>query len=100
MNTTTINIKIDAKTKAEAQRLAKELGFSLSAIMKGYLREFVRTKEINLRLEEPSDYLKKSIAEADEDLKHGRTLTFNSWEEEEAYLKSIIAKDEGKRKKD
>lgn len=53
-------IKLDLDVKQYAQRLAKDLGFSLSAIINAQLKEFVRaqklvvsnTPEMSLELEE------------------------------------------------
>ncbi len=52
MNTEVINIKVDLKTKKEAQRIAKEMGLSLSAVLHAFLRQFVRTKSIHFALGE------------------------------------------------
>ena len=43
---TVINIKTEKEIKAHAQKLAKEMGFSLSAVINAYLRQFVRNKEV------------------------------------------------------
>ena len=74
MNNTQLNIKIDKKTKATAQKAAEELGFSLSRIVVAYLREFGRTKTIYFSMgeEEPSDFLIKSIKSSEEDIRKGR----------------------------
>lgn len=95
MNTEAINIKIDRKTKQAAQELAAELGFSLSSIVKGYLRNFIQTKTLHFstkeEAEEPSEFLIQAIKEAEEDYKHGRTLVFETPEEEFRYLDQVIA---------
>jgi hypothetical protein len=36
-----INIKIDSELKVEAQKIAKELGISLSGVIKLYLKQFI-----------------------------------------------------------
>jgi len=43
---TVINIKTDKEIKISAQKLAKEMGFSLSAVINAHLRQFIRNKEI------------------------------------------------------
>lgn len=43
---TVINIKTEKEVKLHAQKLAKEMGFSLSAVINAYLRQFVRNKEV------------------------------------------------------
>ena len=42
---TIINIKTEKEIKTSAQKLAKEMGLSLSAIINAYLRQFIRNKE-------------------------------------------------------
>ena len=47
MNTHTIlNIKTDKKLKAEAQKIAGEIGVPLSTVINAFLKQFVRDKEI------------------------------------------------------
>jgi len=46
MKTAVINIKTNPKIKMEAQKVAAELGLSLSAVINGYLREFVEVEKI------------------------------------------------------
>ena len=50
MKTAVINIKTDTEVKANAQKVASELGFSLSSLINGYLRQLVKTKTINFSL--------------------------------------------------
>ena len=74
MKTAVINVKIDKKVKAGAQKVASELGFSLSSLINGYLRQLVKTKTVSFSLvnEEPSELLVKAIREAEEDMVTGR----------------------------
>ena len=43
---TVINIKTEKEVKIDAQKLAKEMGFSLSALINAYLKQFLRNKEV------------------------------------------------------
>jgi len=43
---TIINIRANKDVKENAQKLAKELGFSLSDILNASLRNFIRTREV------------------------------------------------------
>ncbi|MEK7534740.1 MAG: hypothetical protein AAB600_05445 [Patescibacteria group bacterium] len=70
MNTTTIHVKIDTKTKIEAKKVA----------------------------EEPTDYFKQLMREADEDVKAGRVVSFKNGREALGYLDSLI-KDDKKNKR-
>src|SRR3989344_4947222 len=93
MNTT---INIDVQTKKQAQQIAQELGLSLSSIIKGYLRQFVRTKEVHLSIEgeEPSDYLLEMLRESEADVKAGRVISFDNPGEELAHIDALILADE------
>lgn len=73
MNTTVINIKTSPVVKSKAQAIAEELGLSLSAVINALLKQFVRTKSINISLkEDPSPYMIKALKESAEDIKKGR----------------------------
>ena len=88
MNTTTLTIKIDKKTKEESQKVAEELGFSLSAIIKSQLRNLIRTKrvDVSLREEKPTAYFDKALKDAEEDIKAGRVISFKDTDEVLEYL--------------
>ncbi len=45
---TQINLKIDASVKKDAQRMASELGLSLSSLVNVTLKQFARTGTIEL----------------------------------------------------
>lgn len=99
MYTTVVNVKIDPKTKKQAQKVAEELGFSLSALIKGYLKQLIHTKRVSFDLsEEPSEYLIQSIKEAEEDIKAGRVISFKNPDDALTYLDKMI-KNEQKSKK-
>lgn len=93
MNTEAINIKIDSKTKKAAQELAEDLGFSLSSIMKAYLRHFIKTKTIHFSAKEeiPSDFLLDTMRKSNADMKAGRYVEFDNIKDEIAYLDGLIA---------
>lgn len=96
MNTAVINIRTDLGLKSAAQKVAEELGFSISSLVNAYLKQLVKTKTVHFsEAEEPSDYLIELLKEAEEDRKAGRHHTFNNSTEALEYLDKII----GKRKK-
>ncbi|MBI2611691.1 type II toxin-antitoxin system RelB/DinJ family antitoxin [Candidatus Gottesmanbacteria bacterium] len=74
MNTAVISTKIEPQIKRQAQKTAKELGIPLSVVIKAFLKHFIRTKsiEFSARNEEPSEYLKSVIRQAEENLKQGK----------------------------
>lgn len=90
MNTAVINIKTDPGLKLQAQRIATDLGFSLSSLINGYLKQLTRTKTIffSASNEEPSDYLIQALKESEADRKAGRTSpTFTNADDAIAWLR-------------
>lgn len=82
--------KVDPKTKKEAQATAEKLGLSLSAVIKGFLKQFIRTKTVTFSVQEeevPSEYLIKTIKQAEKDWKAGKgSPLFKTGEEAVAWL--------------
>jgi len=73
MNTAVINIKTNPEVKAKAQKVAEELGFSLSSLINGYLKHLVKTKTVHFNTsEEPTEYLIQALKESEKDIKAGR----------------------------
>lgn len=89
MNTAVITTRIESKVKKEAQKVAKEFGISLSSLLNAYLKQIIRTKKIEFTLtEEPSEYLKKLMRQADKNLKEGKgSPVFNTGKEAVKWLK-------------
>lgn len=100
MNTAVINIKTDSQVKKEAQELAQNLGLSLSGLVNGLLKQVIRTKTVTFSAsdEEPTEYLIKALNESREDIKAGRVIHFENWEEEKDYLDKLIANDKKSRR--
>lgn len=94
MQTAVVNIKVDPEVKKKAQEVANELGFSLSAVLTGFMKQFIREKSVNFSLEpEYSEYFIKSIKEAEADIKAGRVSpSFDNAEDAIAWLKDPKAK--------
>lgn len=75
MNAQVITIKVDPVTKKQAQNLAKELGLSLSGVLKGFLKHFIRTKTITFSAREeeiPNEYFKRTLAKARKNWREGK----------------------------
>lgn len=74
MNTAVVNIKTDPGIKNEAQKIASELGFSLSSLLNGYMRHLIKTKTVyfTAKGEEPSEYLIEALKESEDDRETGR----------------------------
>lgn len=80
MNSAVINIKTDIKIKKEAQKIASDLGFSLSATINGFLKQLIRDKTLVFTLNEntPSEYLLSSIKESKKERKTGEFHSFKN----------------------
>ena len=92
MSTAIINIKTNAKVKAEAQKIAAEFGLSLSGILNAYLRDLIRNKEINFKLpkeEEPTQYMLDSLREAQEEFEKGDCYSFDNHQDAINFLNKI-----------
>lgn len=86
MNTAVINVKTDLALKKESQAVAKEIGVSLSALIKAYLKQLVKSRKVTFR-EEPSAYMIKALKESAEDIRKGRVSpVFKSIKDMDAWL--------------
>ena len=94
MNTAVINIKTNPTTKKEAQKVAEELGLSLSGIINGFLKHLVRTKSVAFSVsEEPTQYLLDSLKESEQNIKDGWVSpAFDNAEDALKWLKDPKAK--------
>lgn len=75
MNTAIINIKTDPKVKSSAQRVADDLGLSLSGVINAYLKQLIRTKTVHYSANpetNPTPYLLQALAEAEQDRRQGK----------------------------
>lgn len=90
MNTSAIYIKTDPEVKAKAQKVAKELGFSLSSLMNAWLRHLIKTKTVTFSVRDneiPNEYFKRTIAKARKNWKAGKgSPVFHSGEEAMRWL--------------
>lgn len=89
MKTSVINVKTDREVKKSAQKVAEELGLSLSTVINAYLRQFVRNKEIHLTtVPHMSAELEEFLGRVEEDIKKKRNFSpaFSSGEEMDRWL--------------
>lgn len=87
-----VTIKIDAELKAEAQKLAKSLGLSLSAIVENKLRQAVRERRVVFEEElTPNAKTAKQLREIEEDIKARRNMSgpFDNISDLEKHLNSL-----------
>jgi len=89
---TIINIKTEKDVKNNAKKVAEDLGFSLSAVINAYLKQFVRNKEVYFSITPSMSYnLEKLLGQIDVDIKEKRNTSqaFASKEELEKHLDSL-----------
>ncbi|MHB8710444.1 MAG: hypothetical protein ACYC6X_02755 [Minisyncoccota bacterium] len=92
MKTTMINIKTNKEVKRQAQKLAEELGFSLSALVTASLKQFVRTREVRFSAApRMTPYLEGVIREVEKDIKSKKNLSpaFTNAKDMDAYLRNL-----------
>jgi addiction module RelB/DinJ family antitoxin len=90
--TTVIHLKADKEVKENAQKLARELGLSLSDVINASLRNFIRTREITFSdIPQMTPELEKLLDEVEEDIKHNRNLSpkFKTAKEAIDYLNKL-----------
>jgi len=88
---TMINIKADKEVKENAQKLAKELGLSLSTVVNASLKQFIRTREVHFSAKHTmTPYLEGIVEEVMKDYKAGKNIAgpFSTAKEMDAYLDS------------
>ncbi len=72
---TVLNIKIDKKTKEEAQKLAKSLGLNLSQIANASYKQFIKNREFTFTEGYTmTPYLEKIIEEAQTEYDRGESV--------------------------
>ncbi|MEK7517732.1 MAG: type II toxin-antitoxin system RelB/DinJ family antitoxin [Patescibacteria group bacterium] len=89
MNTTAIYIKTEARTKEKAQRVAKELGLSLSVVINALLKQFIKTKSVTFSANDeiPNERTLAIMKQAEENYKKGNTSpAFKTGREAVAWL--------------
>jgi addiction module RelB/DinJ family antitoxin len=92
MGTAIINIRTDAKVKSQAQKIAADLGISLSALINGFIRHLIRTKRVEFDLveERPNEYMIKALKESEEDYRKGDYHSFAKTSDALAFLDKMI----------
>lgn len=94
MNTTTIHVKTDIKTRNDAKKIAENFGFTLTSLVNALLKQIVRTKRLTLELDEnPTQYMIESLKKSEEDVKAGRVISFDSGKDALDYLAKEIKND-------
>ncbi|OHB17790.1 MAG: hypothetical protein A2544_01860 [Candidatus Zambryskibacteria bacterium RIFOXYD2_FULL_43_10] len=88
---TQLIVKTDREVKIRAQRTAKELGLSLSAVIGSYLKEFIREQKVTFSVEpQLRPEVGRILKEASADFKKGKNISplFHNVEDAIHYLRS------------
>ena len=98
MDTTVINIRTQTRVKEQLQRLAEDLGLTVSGLINGLIKQVIRTKKVEFSVEEeiPSPYLIKALKESAEDYKNGDYYSFDKPEDALAFFDKITRKSKKK----
>ncbi len=73
---TILNVKTDPLVKRGAQRVAQDLGLSLSTVVNAYLKQFIKNKEFYLSAAPSmSPELEKLLGTIDKDIQKGKNLS-------------------------
>lgn len=95
MNTAVVNVKVDPLIKRKAQKVAEEMGLSLSALVNGFLKHLIKTKTVIFNAsEEPTPYLLRALKESKEDIKAGRVVSFENPKDALTYLDTMITNEQ------
>ena len=87
-----INIKADREVKQNAQKIAEELGLSLSAVINAYLKQLVRNKSVFFSsLPQMSPELETLLGKVEKDIQTKKNISrpLNSAGEVRNYLNSL-----------
>lgn len=76
VNNTTIQLRVDKKTKDQAQRTLNEIGLDFSSAIKLFLRNIIITESIPFEIRTKNGFTRKQeedmIKESELAVKHGR----------------------------
>ncbi|MBQ3309545.1 type II toxin-antitoxin system RelB/DinJ family antitoxin [Candidatus Saccharibacteria bacterium] len=91
-----IQIRVDKKTKEEANELFEELGTSMSGAINIFLKQCVNTGSIPFRIKKPrpSKELLEAMEEVEALAKEPDVEVYNSFEEYQAAMKKVLDEDE------
>lgn len=92
MSKTVINIKTDKEVKTSVQKLAKDLGLSLSDVMNAALRNFIRSREVYFsNIPQMTPEFERLLGGIEKDIQTKKNLSpaFDSADKAMKYLNSL-----------
>lgn len=93
METAVINVRTSRTVKVQAQRVAQQLGFTLSALINAYLQQLTKTKTVHFTLidEIPNNELQAILKQAEFDRREGKVKRFTNTQAALDHLDEIVA---------
>lgn len=75
-----VTVRVDEETKAEAARIVEDFGFDLSSVTRAFYRQIVREQRIplNLSYPEPNEESLEAIRETEEMIRSGAGKSYAS----------------------
>lgn len=100
MHTAVIITKTEPQVKIKAQKVAKDLGLTLSSLINAWLRQLIKTKTVVFSAsdEKPTQYLLDALKESRKDIKAGRVVSFTTANDAIDYLDEIIKNEQNAKK--
>ena len=91
-----IQIRVDKKTKEEANELFEELGTSMSGAVNMFLKQCVNTGSIPFRIKKPryNKETEEAIEEARQISHDPETEVYNTFEEYQSAMQKVLDDDE------
>lgn len=89
---TLLSVKVDDNIKAQAQKLAKDLGIPLSTVINANLREFIASRKLIISdLPRLNPIVETELAKIEADIKSGKNISkpISSPKEVSDYLNSL-----------
>ena len=93
MKTAIINIKTTPATKIRSQKVAENLGMSMSALINGFLHQLIKERKIEFyadQKEQPSASLLQSLKEAEMEIAQGKTIDFQNPRDALEYVEKLM----------
>lgn len=99
MSSVVVNVRVKGEVKRQAQKVAEEMGLTLSALINGFLKQVIKTKTaLFTTKEEPTEYLLQTLRDSKEDREAGRVISFKKRGAALAYLDDLITHDKKAKK--
>lgn len=92
MDTAIINIRTQINIKEQLQKVAEELGLTVSALLNGLIKQVIRTKRVEFesKAETPSPYLINMLKQSEAEYASGDYYSFKNPKEAIEFLDKAL----------